>query len=64
MSDDAFRGRARIGQIATLGLLAVAAFASAWMQRGGWWTAPPSPGRIVGAIVVLLAWTALCVALL
>ncbi|HEY4559765.1 MAG TPA: sulfite reductase flavoprotein subunit alpha [Lysobacter sp.] len=64
MSDGASRGRARIGQIATLAVLALVALASARLQRGDWWIATPSSARILAATGLVLAWIALCVALL
>ena len=60
MSDGASLGRARIGQIATFALLALAALASARLQPGDWWIAMPSSARVLGATALLLAWLALC----
>ncbi|HEY4583339.1 MAG TPA: sulfite reductase flavoprotein subunit alpha [Lysobacter sp.] len=54
--------RPRLGQIATLGLLVVAALASAALQRGDWWTAMPSTARLAMATALLAAYGALCTA--
>lgn len=59
-----WRSRSLWANLATLALLAVAAFALSTLQSGDWWTATPRIGRWVGASIALLAYLCFCGVLL
>lgn len=59
-----WRSRSLWANLATLGLLALIAFALSTLQSGDWWTATPRAGRWIGALIALLAYLSFCGVLL